>query len=215
MSDVAYAKTLILNSHEVWEEELEVRAKMAKYTENTGKVCKLLTQTIRKDVLGREPKVAEYTRRKGVCRKYLGHGWNKEGITTNEELWELSRKFTKNAVLWEKMGCAWEQYVDGIGFEHEWKKDILVPEASDEYGDDYKEELLANRFALSGYEHFEGDFVKENIRDGSADSDKEEGDILHGIKEDGMEEMAVNNANKLLLTLFTTISSVPSSLIPC
>ena len=74
MSDVPYANTLILNSHEVWEEELEVRVKLTKHTENTGKVCKKLTQTIRKHALGREPKVAEYTRRKGVCRNYLGHG---------------------------------------------------------------------------------------------------------------------------------------------
>ena len=71
---------------------------------------------------------------------------NKEGITTYKELWELSRKFTKNTMLWEKMECAWEQYVYEAGFGHEWKKDLLVPEASDEYGDDYKEELLANRF---------------------------------------------------------------------
>ena len=51
----------------------------------------------------REPNVAEYTRRKGVCRKYLGHRWNNEGITTYKELWELSWELTK---MWEKMGCA-------------------------------------------------------------------------------------------------------------
>ena len=48
MSDVANAKTLVLNSHEVWEEDLEVREKMAKYTENNRKVSKLLMQTITK-----------------------------------------------------------------------------------------------------------------------------------------------------------------------
>ena len=81
MFDVAYSKTLILNSHEVWKEELEVRKKMAKNNQDNGKVYKQLTKTIRKHFLGREPKVAMYTSRKGVYRKYMGHGWNKEGIT--------------------------------------------------------------------------------------------------------------------------------------
>ena len=90
MSDVAYAKTLILNSHEVWKEELEVRAKMGKNTEDTGKVYKQLTKTIRKHFSGREPKVAVYTStsRKEVYRKYMGHGWNKEGITVYKKVWK-------------------------------------------------------------------------------------------------------------------------------
>ena len=79
---------------------------------------------------------------------------NKEGITTYKELWKHSQKFTKNTLVWEKMGCAWEQYVYDTCFGHEWKKDLLVPEASDEYGDGYKEGILANRFALPGDDNF-------------------------------------------------------------
>ena len=40
--------------------------------------------------------------------------------------------------------------------------------------------------------------MRENIRDGGADSETKEGDIQHGIKEEGTEEIAVNKVNKLL-----------------
>ena len=83
MSDVAYAKNLILNSHDIWKEELEVRwlrVTMVKNEENAEQIGKYFTYLIKKKVLGREPKVAEYKRRRGESGKYLGHGWNKEGI---------------------------------------------------------------------------------------------------------------------------------------
>ena len=111
MSDVAYAKALILNSHEIWKKELEVREKMAENSGDGGRVKKKLTKTIRKQFLGRDPAIAEYTCRKGVTRKYMGHGWNKTGITMYKKLRRQSLNYTKNKVLWEKMGCAWEAYV--------------------------------------------------------------------------------------------------------
>ena len=67
-----------------------------------------------------------------------------------------------------------------------------MPEASDEYGDSYNKKILPNRFALPGDDNFEGDLVEENIRDLSADSENEDGDIEHGIRREGTGEWAVN-----------------------
>ena len=46
-------------------------------------------------------------------------------------------------------------------------------------------------FALPGDDDFEGDFMDENIRERSADSENEDSDIEHGIKIEGTGEMEI------------------------
>ena len=199
MSDVAYCVALIENSHEVWEEELEVKKEIAKLMPDEQEKFRKkgkLSKKEKKTFLKREPKDPRFTSRKGTTRAYLSNGWNRDGVRLFNQIWATFKGVASNRDTWEKMKILWEEYVEKSGFGKEWKMQTMSSEDGNAWDEEEEEELPSDRFALPGDEEFRKDCEYGNNDSNVSPKEKVDEEEALNSKYDPEEDESVEDEDE-------------------